>query len=650
MSETVPVPDRVRAGSPSKIASRAAYLDAVAHATADPSGYWLHQAWERLQWRTPPTHGLKGDYHSVLERPFTWFDDGELNVTETCLDRHLATRADKTAILWEGDEPGQSRRLSYADLHREVCRAANALAGLGVGKGDRVVIYMGMVPEAAIAMLACARLGAVHSVVFGGFSADSLRDRVADSGAKVLITQDEGRRGGKPVPLKAVVDDALRDQAVDKVLVYRHTGSAVNWTAGRDVWWHEVVPGAGDTRKAEVCNAEDPLFILYTSGSTGKPKGLLHTCAGYLLWVTWTCQVTFDLRDDDVYACVADVGWITGHSYIVYGPLANGATTTMFESIPTYPDPGRYWDLVQRHRITILYTAPTALRALAAYGDGPVKKYDRSSLRVLGTVGEPINPDAWRWYHEVVGEERCTVVDTWWQTETGGHMITPIAPVTATKPGSATLPVPGVLPVVFDGRDHILVGPGEGKLCIAHPWPGQARTVWGDHERYVQTYFTAYKGYYFTGDGVRRDKDGYYWITGRVDDVINVSGHRMGTAEFESALVSADEVAEAAVVGYPHDVKGQGVWAYVVLQPGTVPSHDLPARLNGVCRKVIGAHARVDIFQFVPGLPKTRSGKVMRRILRKVAEGMPESLGDLSTLADPGVVSSIVDGAAQVQR
>ncbi len=650
MSETFLVPERVREGSPSPISNRAEFLEASARAAADPSRYWLKQAWQRLAWRTPPTQGLEGDYHSVRERPFTWFSDGELNVTETCLDRHLATRADKVAILWEGDEPGDCRRLTYAELHREVCRAANALASLGVGKGDRVVIYMGMVPEAAVAMLACARLGAVHSVVFGGFSAESLRDRVVDCGARVVITQDEGRRGGKPVPLKKVADEALKDLDVAKVLVYRHTGSAVDWKAGRDVWWHELVPSSGDEREAAVCAAEDPLYILYTSGSTGRPKGLLHTCAGYLLWVAWTCQTTFDLREDDVFACVADVGWVTGHSYIVYGPLANGATTLMFESIPTWPDPGRYWDLVQRHRITVFYGAPTALRALAAYGEGPVRRYDRSSLRVLGTVGEPINPDAWRWYHDVVGEGRCAVVDTWWQTETGGHMITPIAPVTPTKPGSATLPLPGVLPVVFDAKDRVLVGPGEGKLCLQFPWPGQARTVWGDHERYVQTYFSAYPGYYFTGDGVRRDKDGYYWITGRVDDVINVSGHRMGTAEFESALVSAEQVAEAAVVGYPHPIKGQGVWAYVVLQPGQAAGGDLPNQLNGVIRKVIGAHARVDVFQFVPGLPKTRSGKVMRRILRKVAEGEPEALGDLSTLADPGVVATIVAGAEGVRR
>ncbi|MEQ1503243.1 MAG: acetate--CoA ligase [Myxococcota bacterium] len=629
--------------------SREAYLDACARATNDPSGFWLAEARRRLAWVRPPTLGLEGSYATVDQAPFTWFRDGVLNATETCVDRHVEARGDKVAILWEGDEPGTNRTLTYRQLHREVCRTANALVDLGVQKGDRVIVYMGMVPEAAIAMLACARIGAVHSVVFGGFSAESLRDRVADCGAKVVITQDEGKRGGKPVALKKVVDEALTGLDVDKVLVYRHTGAPVAWVRGRDVWWHEVVPVAGDENVATPVDAEHPLYILYTSGSTGKPKGLLHTTAGYLLWVTWTCQTTFDLRDDDVFACVADIGWVTGHSYIVYGPLANGATTVMFESMPTYPDPGRYWDLVQRHRITVLYTAPTALRALAAFGSAPVTKYDRSSLRVLGTVGEPINPEAWRWYHDVVGEGRCTVVDTWWQTETGGHLITPIAPVTPTKPGSATLPLPGVLPVILDAEDRVLIGPGEGKLCLTHPWPGQARTVYGDHPRYVSTYFSTYKGYYFTGDGARRDADGYYWITGRVDDVINVSGHRMGTAEFESALVSADEVAEAGVVGYPHDLKGQGVWAYVVLQPGRSPTPDLPGKLNGICRTAIGAHAKVDVFQFVPGLPKTRSGKVMRRILRKVAEGMPEQLGDISTLADPSVVEAIVAGAERLR-
>ncbi len=645
MSEKYPVPERVAAHSPSPVPTMDAYRATWLTALADPSGFWLEQAKKRLRWRHVPEEGLVGDYSTVPQKPFTWFADGRLNVTESCLDRHLETRRDKVAILWEGDEPSSGRSLTYGELHREVCRAANALTDLGIEKGDRVIIYMGMVPEAAIAMLACARVGAVHSVVFGGFSSEALRDRILDCEAKLVITQDEGLRGGKPIPLKAVTDKALATFDDVKTLVYRHTGGDVRMIKGRDTWWQDVVPNAGDDHVAVETGAEDPLFILYTSGSTGKPKGLVHTCGGYLLWTTWTCQVTFDLREDDVYACVADVGWITGHSYIVYGPLSNGATTLMFESIPTYPDAGRYWDMVERHKISVFYTAPTAIRALAACGDEHVRKHDLSSLRVLGTVGEPINPDAWRWYHDVVGQGRCTVVDTWWQTETGGHMITPIAPATPTKPGSATLPMPGVMPIIFRDDDHMLTGPGEGRLCIRHPWPGQARTVWGNHERYVNTYFATYKGYYFTGDGVRRDADGYYWITGRVDDVINVSGHRMGTAEFEAALISAPEVAEAAVVGYPHDIKGQGVYAYIVLQPGHEETDGLAGKLNGICRTHIGAHAKVDIYQVVPGLPKTRSGKVMRRILRKVAEGQPEALGDVSTLADPGVVDAIVAGA-----
>ena len=650
MADLYPVPERVSEHSPSPVSTMAEYRDAWHRAASDPSGFWLEQALKRISWRKEPTVGLEGDYHSVKEQPFTWFADGRLNVTETCLDRHLGTRADKVAILWEGDEPGTVRKLTYSDLHREVCRTANALTDLGVEPGDRIIIYMGMVPEAAIAMLACARVGAVHSVVFGGFSSESLHDRILDSGAEIIITQDEGRRGGRTIPLKNVVDKALATipDAVRHTLVYRHTGNDVHWVNGRDVWWQDVVPGAGDDHNAVERDAEDPLFILYTSGSTGKPKGLVHTSAGYLLWTTWTCQTTFDLREDDVFACVADVGWITGHSYIVYGPLANGATSLMFESIPTYPDPGRYWDMVQRHKITVFYTAPTAIRALAAHGAEPVRRHDTSSLRVLGTVGEPINPDAWRWYFDTVGEGRCTIVDTWWQTETGGHLITPIGPVTPTKPGSATMPLPGVMPIVFTPDDKVLIGPGEGRLCISHPWPGQARTVYGDHHRYVATYFSAYDGYYFTGDGVRRDEDGYYWITGRVDDVINVSGHRMGTAEFEAALVSAPEVAEAGVVGFPHPIKGQGVYAYIVLQPGHHASDDLPGKLNGICRTTIGAHAKVDLYQVVPGLPKTRSGKVMRRILRKVAEGQPEALGDVSTLADPSVVDAIVAGAKQL--
>jgi acetyl-CoA synthetase len=646
LTPTYAVPDRVARGARGMMPDLNAWREICSRADHDPDGFWLEEARRRLAWHAPPTRGLDGDFHSIDEAPIAWFADGRLNVTESCLDRHLPTRGDKVALLWEGDEPGDVRRLTYRDLHEQVCRTANALAALGVKKGERVIIYMGMVPEAAIAMLAVARLGAVHSVVFGGFSADALRDRVLDCGATVVITQDEGRRGGRPIPLKVTTDEALRGlDSVEKVLVLRHTGTKVGWTEGRDVWWHDVVPAAPATHAAVICAAEDPLFILYTSGSTGKPKGLVHTCGGYLTWTSFTHEQVFDLREDDVYACVADVGWVTGHSYIVYGPLANGATSLMFESTPLYPDAGRYWDLVQRHRVTIFYTAPTALRALAAQGDEHVTRYDLSSLRVLGTVGEPINPAAWEWYHRVVGGSQCNIVDTWWQTETGGIMISPIAPATPTRPGSATFPLPGVRPILLDDHARRLRGPGEGKLCIELPWPGMARTVWGDHARYVATYFSTYRPYYFTGDGCRRDADGYHWITGRVDDVLNVSGHRMGTAEFEAVLVNVEAVAEAAVVGFPHDLKGQGVYAYVVLQPGFTASDNLEAEMNRVVRQGIGAHAKVDVFQVVPGLPKTRSGKVMRRILRKVAEGDASNLGDLSTLAEPSVVEAIVAGA-----
>lgn len=648
-----PVPERVTQGTPGPFFDLDDWRREWMRAADDPDAFWLGVARRHVRWHTPPTEGLRGDFYGIADGPLTWFADGTLNVTETCLDTHLegsVRRAEKPAIIWEGDEPGTGRSLTYRALHEEVCRTANALKSLGIRKGDRVIIYMGMVPEAAIAMLACARLGAVHSVVFGGFSAEALRDRIRDCGAELVITQDEGRRGGKPVPLKAVVDQAVEgEHSVARVLVYRRTGAHIPWHAERDVWWHEVVPVQSADCPAVVVRAEDPLFILYTSGSTGRPKGLLHTCGGYLAYVAYTHKTVFDLREDDVYACVADVGWITGHSYIVYGPLANGATTLMFESTPMYPDAGRYWDLVARHKITIFYTAPTALRALAAHGAGPVTQHDRSSLRVLGTVGEPINPEAWLWYHQVVGEGRCTVVDTWWQTETGGIAISPIASVTPTKPGSATHPLPGQVPVLVTPEGQVVRGPGQGLLCLAQPWPGQARTVWRDHPRFVQTYFSMFSGLYFTGDGCRRDRDGCYWITGRVDDVINVAGHRLGTAEFESALVSVDAVAEAAVVGYPHPIKGQGVYAYIVLQPGETPSDFLEDALNARVREVIGALARVDLFQFVPGLPKTRSGKVMRRILRKVAEGEPQALGDLSTLADPAVVAAIVAGAMQLQ-
>jgi len=646
MTDRYDVPARVSGGSPSPVPDLPTWRAAWMRAADDPDGFWLDVTRARLRWRTPPTRGMDGDYHSVSEGPFSWFSDGALNVTESCLDRHVEAQPDKVAILWEGDEPGDVRRLTYRALLAEVNRAANALKALGVRKGERVIIYMGMVPEAAVAMLACARIGAVHSVVFGGFSAEALRDRVRDCGAEVVITQDEGRRGGRALPLKAIVDTALEgEHGVEKVLVYRRTGADVGWVEGRDVWWHEAVDGADADCEAVACAAEDPLFILYTSGSTGRPKGLVHTCGGYLTYASYTHQVVFDLREDDVFGCVADVGWITGHSYIVYGPLANGATTVMFESTPLYPNPGRYWDMVERHKISIFYTAPTAIRALAACDDAHVTERDLSSLRVLGSVGEPINPDAWRWYHDVVGRGQCTVVDTWWQTETGGIMLSPLAPAMSTKPGSAALPLPGVRALLIDGDGKPVRGPGAGYLCIEQSWPGQARTVWGDHDRYVATYFSNYPGLYFTGDGCRRDADGYHWITGRVDDVLNVAGHRMGTAEFESALVSAHAVAEAAVVGFPHPIKGQGVYAFIVLQSGETADEALEKALNGVLREHIGAIARVDRFQFVPGLPKTRSGKVMRRILRKVGEGDVSNLGDVSTLADPSVVQAIVTGA-----
>ncbi|MFK7927468.1 MAG: acetate--CoA ligase [Myxococcota bacterium] len=647
MSDTTyDVPRRVREGATNQMPTMSAYRQVWSEALDNPDGFWLREARKRLVWRREPTQGLHGNFHDVHSNPITWFADGQLNVTESCLDRHLADRGDKTAILWEGDEPGDVRKISYRELHAQVCQASHALRDLGVKKGERVIIYMGMVPEAAIAMLACARLGAIHSVVFGGFSADALRDRIRDCKAQVVITQDQGLRARRTIPLKATTDAALTgDTTVEKVLVVRRTGSDVGWVEGRDVWWHDAVHSAPDSIDAVSTGAEDPLFILYTSGSTGRPKGVVHTAGGYLLWTAFTHHNVFDLREDDVYACVADVGWITGHSYIVYGPLCNGATTLMFESTPMYPDPGRYWHMVERHKITVFYTAPTAIRALAAQGDEHVTRYDRSSLRVLGTVGEPINPDAWRWYHDVVGNQQCTIVDTWWQTETGGHMITPIAPATPTKPGSASLPLPGVVPVLLDDADRVIRGPGEGRLCLEAPWPGMARTVWGDHDRYVAVYFSMFPGRYFTGDGCRRDEDGYYWITGRVDDVLNVSGHRMGTAEFESALVGVEAVAEAGVVGFPHPIKGQGVYAYIVLQPGFDASEAIEAQMTASVRKDIGVHAKVDLYQFVPGLPKTRSGKVMRRILRKVAEGEADKLGDVSTLADPTVVHAIVEGA-----
>jgi acetyl-CoA synthetase len=633
-------------GSTGNITDMEEYRSVYSSSTEDFDSFWLDVTNSRITWRKNPTIGLKGSFSEIPNGPLSWFEDGNLNVTESCLERNIETRVEKAAILWEGDEPGNTRIISYGELLLEVCRVSNALKELGVEKGDRVIIYMGMVPEAAIAMLACARIGAIHSVVFGGFSAESLRDRVLDCNAKIVFTQDESIRGGRKIPLKEVCDQALEGSSpVERVLVYQRTGSPVSWNLERDIWWHDYVPSQSSHCDATICKAEDPLFILYTSGSTGKPKGLVHTCGGYITYASYTHATVFDLREDDVYACVADVGWITGHSYIVYGPLANGATTLMFESIPTYPDAGRYWEMVARHGITIFYTAPTAIRVLAAAGDRFVTMYDRSTLRVLGTVGEPINPEAWDWYYDVVGDGRCNVVDTWWQTETGGICISPIASVTPTIGGSATLPLPGIKPLLNDSDGIEITGPGEGLLCIKNPWPGQARTVWGDHHRFSSTYFDHFPGLYFTGDGCKRDKRGYLWITGRVDDVLNVSGHRMGTAEFESVLVSHKAVAEAGVVGFPHPIKGSGVYAYVVIQPSEEWNQDLSKELNILCRKKIGAHAKIDLFQNVSGLPKTRSGKVMRRILRKVAEGEEDSLGDISTLADPSVVEAIKEGA-----
>ncbi|GGO95929.1 acetate--CoA ligase [Stakelama pacifica] len=610
---------------------------------ADPGSFWLEQA-RRLDWIKRPE--IAGDW-SFDEADFhiEWFADGKLNVAANCIDRHLATRGDTTAIIWEPDDPKDSvRTYTYRELHREVCRFANVLKGQGVQKGDRVTIYMPMIPEAAFALLACARIGAIHSVVFGGFSPDALAGRIVDCDSAYVITADAGRRAGKMVPLKTNVDKAA-DQApvLKKVIVVQATGADVTMKDGRDVWYHEAAQGVGEDCPAEAMDAEDPLFILYTSGSTGKPKGVLHTSGGYLLWTSLTHELAFDYREGDVYWCAADIGWITGHSYIVYGPLANGATVVMYEGVPNWPDSSRIWQVVDKHQVNILYTAPTALRALMADGDEPVKKTSRASLRVLGTVGEPINPEAWRWYYNVVGDGRCPIIDTWWQTETGGHMIAPLPGAHDLKPGSATRPMPGVDPQILDADGNVLTGAAQGNLVIAKSWPGQMRTVWNDHERFFQTYFSTYPGKYFTSDGARRDADGDYWITGRVDDVINVSGHRMGTAEVESALVLHESVAEAAVVGRPHEVKGQGIYAYVTLNSGVEASDDLRRTLVQWVRDEIGPIATPEAIQFAPSLPKTRSGKIMRRILRKIAEGDTSSLGDTSTLADPDVVDHLIE-------
>ena len=617
-----------------------AYVESV----SDPDAFWATVC-ERVEWMKPPTI-IRNVNFDPGDFRIRWYEDGELNASVSCLDRHLETRGDKAAILFEPDNPAMpSQTITYRQLHTRVCQLANALREHGVGKGDRVTIYLPMVPEAAIAMLACARIGAVHMVVFGGFAPQSIADRIADCDSKLVITADEGWRGGKTVPLKANVDAALKlpgTSSVETVLVLRHTGGDIVMQAPRDRWWHDAIEGQSVECAPERMSAEDPLFILYTSGSTGKPKGVLHTTGGYLVYVSYTHETVFDLKEDDVYWCTADVGWITGHSYIVYGPLANGATALMFEGVPTWPDASRFWQVIDKHQVTIFYTAPTAIRALMREGDAPVKATSRQSLRLLGSVGEPINPEAWRWYSEVVGESRCPVVDTWWQTETGGILISPVPGVTTLKPGSATLPLPGVQPALVDAQGERLEGAAEGNLVLLDSWPGQMRTVYGDHQRFIDTYFKTYPGTYFTGDGCRRDGDGYYWITGRVDDVINVSGHRIGTAELESALVAHAKVAEAAVVGFPHDLKGQGVYAYVTLKQGEVPSDALKLELNALVRQEIGPIASIDYLQWAPGLPKTRSGKIMRRILRKIAENAPDQLGDTTTLADPAVVESLV--------
>jgi acetyl-CoA synthetase len=620
--------------------NRAQYDDMTARAAQEPNDFWWTEC-QRISWMRQPTKIKNTSFTGDVS--IKWFEDGMLNAAANCLDRHLATRGDQVAIIWEGDDPGVSRTVTYRELHEKTCRLANAMTTLGIKKGDVVTIYLPMIVEAAVAMLACARIGAIHSVVFGGFSPDSLANRIQDCNSVALITADEGRRGGRKVPLKANADAALQTcPSVANVIVVRATGGEVAMVEGRDVWFEDVCAAASPKHEAPAMNAEDPMFILYTSGSTGKPKGVLHTTGGYMVWASFTHQYVFDYHPGEVFWCTADVGWVTGHTYIVYGPLANGATTLMFEGVPNYPDSSRFWQVIDKHQVNIFYTAPTAIRALMRDGDEPVKKTSRTSLRVLGSVGEPINPEAWNWYYRVVGDERCPIVDTWWQTETGGILISPLIGAIAQKPGSATLPLPGVKPVLVDAEGGELQGATEGNLCITDSWPGQMRTVYGDHERFVQTYFSTYPGKYFTGDGARRDADGYYWITGRVDDVINVSGHRMGTAEVESALVAHHHVAEAAVVGFPHDIKGQGIYAYVTLVASAEPSEGLRKELVAWVRKEIGPIAAPDVIQWAPGLPKTRSGKIMRRILRKIAALETDSLGDISTLADPGVVTELV--------
>ncbi len=640
MTTTI-IPVKKAISDKAKINSFEAYEDQYRKSLEDPHGFWLNQA-KRLKWSKEPTRTLEGGFDHL---DYRWFGDGELNATVSCIDQHLEDRGDKVAIIWAKDEPGDYEKITYHQLYREVCRMANTLKSHGVRRGDRVCIYLPMIPQLAFAVLACARIGAIHSVVFAGFSATSLRDRITDANCRILITADEGLRGGRKIPLKKISDEAVMGTQVDTVLVVQRTGADVFMDSSRDYWMHEETAKERPVCPPEIMNAEDPLFVLYTSGSTGRPKGVLHTTGGYMVWASLTHEWIFDLKEDDVYCCAADVGWITGHTYILYGPFANGATTVLFESTPLYPDAGRYWKMVEDLGINIFYTAPTALRAIARDGDEFVHQHDRSSLRILGTVGEPINPEVWKWYNEVVGNSQCAIVDTWWQTETGGIMITPLPGAIATKPGSATFPFPGVDITLVDPEGEEISGNGvSGNLCIRKPWPGLMRTLLGDHERLHETYFSQYDGFYFTGDGCRRDEDGYYWITGRVDDVLNVSGHRMGTAEVESALVAHDEVAEAAVVGVPHEIKGQGIYAYVICKGNHEDDAELVKTLRNQVRTVIGPIAQPDAIQIVGGLPKTRSGKIMRRILRKVAAGDTEDLGDLSTLADPTVVDSLVTG------
>jgi acetyl-CoA synthetase len=640
-TNTYPVPEATKERT---LITAAQYEEMYARSVQDNEGFWAEQA-QRIDWIKPfsivkDVSFAKDDLH------IRWYEDGTLNACYNCVDRHLDSKADDVAIIWEGDDPNRDLKITYGELHERVCKFANALKALGAKKGDRITIYMPMIPDAAISMLACARIGAVHSVVFGGFSPDALAGRIHDCESNIVITADEGLRGGKGIPLKANVDAAAeRDEVttLQKVLVVRNTGTDIAWVEGRDVWLHEIEQEVDADCPCEEMSAEDPLFILYTSGSTGKPKGVLHTTGGYLVYAAMTHEYVFDYQPGDVYWCTADVGWVTGHSYIVYGPLANGAISLMFEGVPSYPDSSRFWQVCDKHNVNICYTAPTAIRALMRDGDEPVKKTSRKSLRLLGSVGEPINPEAWQWYYRVVGEERCPIVDTWWQTETGGILISPLPGATALKPGSATKPLFGITPEIVDGEGNIQDGAAEGILIITDSWPGQMRTIYGDHQRFIETYFSTFEGSYFTGDGARRDEDGYYWITGRVDDVLNVSGHRMGTAEVESALVAHKDVAEAAVVGYPHEIKGQGIYAYVTLMGGVESSDELKVELQQWVRKEIGPIAKPDLLQWAPGLPKTRSGKIMRRILRKVAANDFASLGDTSTLADPAVVDDLID-------